>query len=80
MHPLHLSELNCTGHEVNIGMCKGYYDVYNCTTDAVSIDCSGKHNTSNSTNRQTFRVNIQNQLQFINFKKTTWGQQQINSR
>lgn len=41
-YPIYLSDLNCTGSESNIGMCRGYYDVYNCSTDFVGIDCSGK--------------------------------------
>ncbi|KAK3599946.1 hypothetical protein CHS0354_012592, partial [Potamilus streckersoni] len=35
-------ELQCAGNETDIGLCKAFSDINNCTDDVVGIDCSGR--------------------------------------
>ncbi|KAL3880235.1 hypothetical protein ACJMK2_032484, partial [Sinanodonta woodiana] len=34
-------DLKCVGNETDIGLCKAFTDISNCTNDVVGIDCSG---------------------------------------
>lgn len=38
---LFLSTLHCSGIEGDIGMCSGNFDIQNCSTEAVAVDCTG---------------------------------------
>lgn len=41
--PLFVANLNCTGNEDDIGLCKASNDISICSHDSVSVDCSSKH-------------------------------------
>lgn len=38
---LFLSELQCSGVEGDIGLCSGNFDIQNCSTESVAVDCTG---------------------------------------
>lgn len=38
-----IGDLQCNGHESNIGYCKAQLDKSTCTEKVVGIDCTGKH-------------------------------------